>query len=1524
MNWSFFKTHGEAPSRAFEAFCGVLFERWCRRKYGANIEHIYYVNGSGGDGGVEAYAKLKDGDLIGLQTKWFLNSIGDTQLSQIKKSISTAASVRKGLIRYVVAVPRDLCNKKILKQKTNTERDKWNNFAMKIKGDFPSLCVELWDDTRLGNLLAELGSEGLQRYWFDRTVININDLDRLFQQARYGWLSKRYAPDLHQVGLIQYDLKIRMVGARVVPEWRQEINNISCTILKISNDIIRLKRFPDLLKRTDSDKAIDFAEEWLLSADRHIQEILCCFASECSFPVTISSTCTPPWEGLAPLLNHLEQFKGKGIGLSPFDPYKKNIDQLIEKWSNLSITPDVLHDFSRPVAYIGEPGAGKTDALANAVEWCLQSRIPALLVRAKDFAPNQSWDAIIRKVVGEPSWTLPQIFDALEASATQADVQRAAADKKDGIASTSRLLIAIDGLDESVRAEQWEDRINELEALINKWPRILIACGYRSSLSRRFSGAVKLSTRDVQKSDAPLGQVFRAYCKSANIVCPPLLRWALQSPLSIRLFAELFKGKTITEITLAKFSIPELMRKKIEHVETAIRDADSDGWSASLTPVRQSIRAIVTSCFEKGRAITSDEALDAVEVAVTPKAVFTRERLLALLHQCSNSGLLLFSRMPPENPLDDDTRLWEPAYEFLTDYFLASEAVKSVKDSPDGKDIPEYLRQRPNTRALTVSLLGAEGYHFLESGLWEDDLSLESRDELQLTAIFAMPTNFAEYYRPWVMQMFTRNMPSCRRVLRQLIVPGLRIPDYPFGARFVHGVLLPMTVPDRDLFWSGPHYIPKNHDGIWEGYGDDILEHLTISSDDPWHAAPLLLAWATTTVDNKNRRRIRAELAKWGTNNAVGLLELLKTTLQTNDPQMKEDIVSAVYGSACLCRPDETWIPISNWIINNFFVPTGPLKTDNIVIRHATLGIVERLLISGVVVDAHKLEYVKNPSINTEKLLPVDKHAATHAKERTGYEPVTSDLDWYVLPKAFKPFFSEKRGAIVSKEVYDSYAYVSEEVLRAFTKKKIRSGALSESYAEARKELRKLKKADARNSFITYLESLSKEELKNLQKSLPSLDKSALSPKKRKTPAIKYSPAAKSLLKMHAKAIGVKTVTPYQFAIGIVVAYTSNLGWSKDRFYGNPNGGQPGEILGPDIAILRKYTQARHGARSTIATFAEKYVWCAVHELMGYLADRLPASEWGPPFPPPVNPALLSELTNPAMDVYFEQVEFCDAAYFAELLPTVDLKSYVQVDRANEWVLNAPLPDMQKLLLRSNQLLPEWARQDEWLVLNAFIIVREEDSQAETAFWVSSAVFNSKYADYVTEDGKQQLLPDFNEYAAGIERIGTYVDPNEAVWAPWITENEQSTAYTTLDDDGKPLSIEFVYGTSKMHWESKEGEDEQFMPALWLRTALNVIDVRGGHFITATGETIAFLAEAGSDNVDVKHSRILFVRRDALENLLKQESKTLCWSTRVYREPSAYLIQDGWPRKQMDYRGFVMFQEGNISTHELSKNAGDW
>jgi hypothetical protein len=64
--------------------CNQLFELWCRKTYPESLKTVTIVNGSGGDGGVESFATIKDGTIIGMQAKWFLESITSGQFVQIK------------------------------------------------------------------------------------------------------------------------------------------------------------------------------------------------------------------------------------------------------------------------------------------------------------------------------------------------------------------------------------------------------------------------------------------------------------------------------------------------------------------------------------------------------------------------------------------------------------------------------------------------------------------------------------------------------------------------------------------------------------------------------------------------------------------------------------------------------------------------------------------------------------------------------------------------------------------------------------------------------------------------------------------------------------------------------------------------------------------------------------------------------------------------------------------------------------------------------------------------------------------------------------------------------------------------------------------------------------------------------------------------------------------------------------------------------------------------------------------------
>lgn len=70
LDWSHFETGPVGPDKAFEVFTAQLFERWLRREVGPDLT-TYVLHGAGGDGGVEAYATLSSGDIVGLQAKWF-------------------------------------------------------------------------------------------------------------------------------------------------------------------------------------------------------------------------------------------------------------------------------------------------------------------------------------------------------------------------------------------------------------------------------------------------------------------------------------------------------------------------------------------------------------------------------------------------------------------------------------------------------------------------------------------------------------------------------------------------------------------------------------------------------------------------------------------------------------------------------------------------------------------------------------------------------------------------------------------------------------------------------------------------------------------------------------------------------------------------------------------------------------------------------------------------------------------------------------------------------------------------------------------------------------------------------------------------------------------------------------------------------------------------------------------------------------------------------------------------------------
>ena len=298
MEWTKFNTHGESCNHAFEVMCNLLFEAWCKKEYGNKIANFAFINGVGGDGGIEAYAALENGDVIGVQSKWFRDKIEDNQIRQIESSFSTAIKVRPKIIRYIVCIPRDLGSKRIVKGgniSQNTEEDRWNKLLSSLEGMAPDVKVELWNETRIQELITWPELQGIHSFWFENSEIFVDRFDLSYKKAIASWAKTKYIPDLYAEGYIHQKLE-RFLGSLNLTEQRYQEWS------RMFNRLSELKRaFEDLLSLDFANKEIDLPskikkdlssiDEWLsmlISAEESVKRgIPVCFDKELRLECTI-------------------------------------------------------------------------------------------------------------------------------------------------------------------------------------------------------------------------------------------------------------------------------------------------------------------------------------------------------------------------------------------------------------------------------------------------------------------------------------------------------------------------------------------------------------------------------------------------------------------------------------------------------------------------------------------------------------------------------------------------------------------------------------------------------------------------------------------------------------------------------------------------------------------------------------------------------------------------------------------------------------------------------------------------------------------------------------------------------------------------------------------------------------------------------------------------------------------------------------------------------------------------------------
>lgn len=1041
--WDSFNTYGGSYQNSFETLCNQLFERYLSRNYPTSINEFKVINGAGGDGGIEAYGKLSNGNFVAIQSKWFTQALENSQITQIKNSITTALNIRPNIIEYIICIPHNVSSIKIGRGKkptVNSEDERIKNFEKEIKVSLPNVKITWWFEQTILNELQFPENEGVNKYWFEKEIIHSSFLKDKFElQKTNYWLKERYVGDLHTKGdiqnLIDKQLNSLPFRKKTVAKIIDLKNKINYT-LKISSKFIDVTLNSDELK--NKLEIINYFLEELIKSSTELERKLI-NGVEINLNININD------EEELTILNTIYEAVEILETISPTD-FQKPIYQNL-KICLREIDSEIIHKYleiendltlASTSLILGKPGTGKTLGLAYAVEECVKKSAPAILIQAKG-ANSKDWTQLLSKELQLINWNKNEIFNALETIAVRKDCQLAF-DNIKTIENTT-VLICIDGLDEDFSNEgNWYDRINETIEITNKYKRVRFVFSAREYFyNNQKLPAYKKQYEELRlkrEGDVKVEDVANDYFKEYNInIENHQLVKGLDSLFALKLFCENYRGSTIKGNDVVQTAISVLINLKVERINSEYLESLETKKSKSVKPVLDFLN-IISDLFYYNSEVSHTQIFD-LDIANKLKYLDNNEIEL-LIEFLSNNGILIkYERDKNTNSiLKTKESFYNFSYQSILETIVSSkinhsiitEDIDCLPDSifepiPLSNELDDinkpYIDFIPNRKIIeniitdvfikNQKLIGID--NFLTAGFSENEIF-----ELQLSTLYQAPNHLSTLFKDWITKIFNEDYIKRFQILQSLIIPLSYDRESAFNAMFLHNILKNIpTVFERDKFWSGLDSTEKRLVSSKLKVREYELNEWSIASilnnifdldeTDMFDGLPLIYAWGLTTIDQKLREKIRIKLTKWALIVPLEFKKLLDILIPINDPQINEDLASITLGVATKCKDRKAIHEIALWSLNTIFIDTN--KFRNVIVRYGFRAIVER---------AFQFNLLTNKEVKKARpakkedfiILEVDKKYIDNPKEE--FYPIAHDLSWYVIKEAYDDFLSIATG----------------------------------------------------------------------------------------------------------------------------------------------------------------------------------------------------------------------------------------------------------------------------------------------------------------------------------------------------------------------------------------------------------------------------------------------------------------------------------------------------------------------------------
>ena len=1419
------------------------------------------LRGSGGDGGVECYWTSTDGSKHGWQAKWFL-ALGQTQWRQIDESVRMAiAKHQHTLKKYTVALPINRTDAQ--KRRWDAQVTLWKEWATSAGTDVE---FEFWGETEVFDRLSREEHVGRRHFWFGKDELS------------FSWMSNRM------------DEVIKTAGPRYTPEA-----NVEVEIGRSLHAVARTSEFYERIRLLSREAKIalnnvgkpKLADRAVVAA---LDDIYDCFEPFAALVDNIKIDLPFAPIGFDLILEHASQLRVsvetcRSLMSEIISKSRRSKTHSVEEkmpraerdtdtealgWAETMLAR-LIWPIDKMVAFCesndaraantsallvnGDPGTGKTHLFCDVAQSRIEQQLPTVMLMGEWFSGDEPWSQIIRRL--HLSCSNPDEFlGAMQALAETCG---------------NRVLILVDGLNESRNRDSWQDNLPSMLEAISRHPGVALALSCRSTYEKHVIPDIladKLPCVTHHGFVDNEAAAIRAYCRCYGIEEPnvPILRPEFSNPLFLRLFCQSLQGMGETRMSKGLSGITSICSSFVKAINRKLAGRRCLDYDEKCNPVDAVLNGIAERMAKDGSyRIERAEAQAIADAALPGRLDYSRSLYPNLIHE----GVLVefqatvYDRSTKSVSYIDAVKL---GFERFTDHIIVRSILSRYADRASLETA--FVCDKALTDLYDESSWAYQG--------WTEALAVQVPEKYacELVDIVPRAKEWQNMREAFLKSLVWRN-PRCiyestdnflnaviaadnRQVFNTLVMLAAD-PDHPYNSSTLHSYLKPMTMPERDELWSTFLYDSNSDDDStvrrlihWAWHSD-----MRNVGEDAIELCGTALGWFLTTSHRFVRDRATKALVSLLKNKPAIAKSILSKFAGVDDLYVQERLHAVAYGVAAITTDDAGLRQLALHIYTSLFEAGKP--TAHILLRDYARGVIEVANRRGLLPESIDMELVR-PPYHSDWPLRIPSQQAIEEYGKRSEDPHSDEV-------ARTEIYCSLSGDFYRYVVGSHSHWFRQEIGEPFGQNQAALDHFVQSLSTRQKrEWNRFEKS--RHNITSIVIMLGEEALTDDADTLIESTEAAVDDAaERIFIALLREPQRVFYNEYVAPFLENRDVGKYDVKqiARWVLKRVFDLGWSVELF--------------GHFDRWRSRHWGREGHKPE--RMGKKYQWIAYHEFLAHVTDHL-MMESGDFQLYPVRystPAQLSvrdiDPTYIARDPNGDESD--QSAEHRWWHPTVHRYSDADPTEMHEWTLRTDdVPPPDKLILLTNP-----ADQSEWLPLHASYIWKEQHDcdlnygkpHREMWSYIRCCLVEKQHSDAVfvslakrNHSGNQLLhTREFGDVFLG-----------EYPWADSCSIPELQPEWTT-DRCRLPYPVIATafhhYGISDYDCSQTAHSDSGFLPSPLLMDAMSLEWSRDGFgFTNQSGELVVY-----DPSVTSADGSSLLVRKSAAMELINGGTFDLVW-----------------------------------------------